>query len=283
MPVTIIFREDETIMDERTLKKTQLFAILNLVAYFVTLGVNYLGSSGFFNGNTQKDISDKYMTLISPAPFTFSIWGVIYTLVLVTLVYLFIKRKDPKVSRLTLLISPLFIASSLLNMGWIVVFSYEWLGVSTILIAGLLFSLLFIVERIYKHRSEFPSLLPGLAFTLYGAWVFIATIVNISLSLVQWEWDGFGISDSVWTLIVLGVAVVFVLFYLSRFKNAAFPIPIAWAFFGIYSAYMSGTLDPEMAAVIQGALLAGIVIFLIAVVWTFFKNGKSLFPKHKTV
>ncbi|KYG58445.1 TspO/MBR family protein [Planococcus maritimus] len=267
-------------MDQNTLKKTRLFAILNIIAYFATLGFNYLGSSGFFNGNTQKDISDKYMTLISPAPFTFSIWGVIYTLLLITLGYLLIKYKDERVSRLVLLVSPLFIISSLFNMGWIVVFSYEWIGLSTLLIAGLLFSLLFIIERIYKHRFEVPSTLAGLAFTLYAAWVFIATIVNISLSLVQLGWDGFGISDSIWTLVILGVAIGFVLFYLARFKNAAFPIPIAWAFFGIYSAYASGMLDPEMAGAIQGVLLAGIAIFLIAVVWRFLKNGKSLFPKQ---
>lgn len=267
-------------MDENTLKKAKVFTILNLVFYFLTLGVNYLGSSGFFNGNTQKDISDKYMTLISPAPFTFSIWGVIYSLLLITLVYLFIKRKDQHISRLVLLISPLFIASSLLNMGWIVAFSYERLGISTLLIFGMLFSLLIIVERIYKNRFEFPSALAGLSFTFYSSWVFIATIVNISLFLVQLEWNGFGISDSVWTLIVLGIAIAFVLFYLSRFKNAAFPIPLAWAFFGIYSSYANGQLDPAMSTAIQGVLLAGIAIFLIAVVWRFIKNGNALFLKH---
>lgn len=267
-------------MDESALKKTKLFALLNLVAYFSTLGVNYLGSSGFFNGNTQKDISDKYMTLISPAPFTFSIWGVIYSLLLITLIYLFVKSKDEKVSKLVQLISPLFIASSLFNMGWIVAFSYERLGVSTLLIFGLLFSLLIIVERIYKNRFEVPSTLAGLAFTLYGAWVFIATIVNISLFLVQLGWNGFGISDSVWTIIVLGIAIGFVFFYLSRFKNAAFPIPLAWAFFGIYSSYANGQLDPAMSTTIQGVLLAGIAIFLIAVVWRFIKNGNALFLKQ---
>src|SRR5690554_5086089 len=109
-------------MNESTLKKTTIFTVVNLVIYFLTLGVNYLGSSGFFNGNTQEDVSDQYLTLISPAPFTFSIWGVIYTLLLITLVYLFVKRKDPNVSKLILLISPLFIASSLFNMGWMVTF-----------------------------------------------------------------------------------------------------------------------------------------------------------------
>lgn len=267
-------------MDENTSKKTKTFTILNLVFYFLTLGVNYLGSSGFFGGNSQKDISDKYMTLISPAPFTFSIWGMIYSLLLITLIYLFVKRKEQRVSKLVLLISPLFIASSLLNMGWIVAFSYEQLGVSTLLILGMLFSLLIIVERIYKNRFDFPSTLAGLSFTFYSSWVFIATIVNISLFLVQLEWNGFGLSDSIWTMIVLGIAIAFVLFYLARFKNAAFPIPIAWAFFGIYSAYASGQLDPAMSTIIQGILLAGIGIFLIAVVWRFIKNGNALFPRH---
>ncbi|MDQ0428576.1 sterol desaturase/sphingolipid hydroxylase (fatty acid hydroxylase superfamily) [Planomicrobium stackebrandtii] len=267
-------------MDRSTLKKTKVFTLLNLVFYFLTLGVNYLGSSGFFNGMGQKDISDKYMTLISPAPFTFSIWGVIYSLLLITLIYLFIKRQDKNISKLVLLVSPLFIASSLLNMGWIVAFSYEQLGVSTLLILGMLFSLLIIVERIYKNRFEFPSTLAGLSFTFYSSWVFIATIVNISLFLVQLEWNGFGLSDSIWTLVVLGLAIAFVLFYLSRFKNAAFPIPIAWAFYGIYSAYASGQLNPAMSTAIQGVLLAGIGIYLIAVVWRFIKNGNALFPRQ---
>ncbi|TAA73014.1 tryptophan-rich sensory protein [Planococcus salinarum] len=267
-------------MDEKTLKKTTIFTVVNLVFYFLTLGVNYLGSSGFFNGQSQADISEKYTTLITPASFAFSIWGVIYSLLLITLIYFLVKRKDPNVSRLVLLISPLFIASSVFNMGWIVAFSYELMGVSTLLILAMLFSLLFIVERIYKNRFDFPSTLAGLSFTLYGSWVFIASIVNISVFLVQLEWDGFGISDSIWTMIVLGIAVAFVLLYLVRFKNAAFPIPIAWAFFAIYSAYASGELDPAMSTAIQVILLTGIGIFLVAVVWVFVKNGKALFPKH---
>ncbi len=266
-------------MDDKTLKKTKLYAVLNLVFYFLTLGINYLGSSGFFNGMSQKDLSDKYMTLISPAPFAFSIWGVIYTLLLVTLVYFFIKRKDQHVGKLIRMTSPLFIASALFNMAWIVTFSYELLGISTILIFGLLFSLVFIVKRITINRSQFPSTLAGISFTLYASWVFIATILNISLFLVQQEWGGFGISDSIWTIVILFVAIGFVFFYAALYKNAAFPLPIAWAFFGIYSAYNSGVLTPSMSATIQAVLIGGIVILLAVSMWTLFKNGKALFPK----
>lgn len=267
-------------MTDQMLKKTQLFAIVNLLFYFLTLGVNYLGSSGFFNGQSQGDISDQYLTLISPAPFTFSIWGVIYSLLFITLAYFFIKRKQRNVSELILLISPWFILSSVFNMAWIVAFSYERLGISTILIIGMLFSLLVIIGKIYTHRFEVPSTLAGLSFTLYCAWVTIATVVNTSLLLVQLEWNGFGISYSVWTLIILVVAIAFVLIYISRYKNAAYPLPLAWAFFGIYGSYRSGRVDPELSTAIQGLLIAGIVIFLIAAIWRFIKNGNALFLRH---
>lgn len=68
------------------------WTIANLLVFFMTLGVNYLGATGFFNGMDQSDISSKYQTLITPSGFAFSIWSVIYILVFATLVYLFIKR-----------------------------------------------------------------------------------------------------------------------------------------------------------------------------------------------
>src|SRR5690606_15613922 len=172
-------------MNESTVKKTTIFTIVNLVLYFLTLGVNYLGSSGFFNGQSQGDISDQYLTLISPAPFTFSIWGVIYSLVLITLVYMFIKRKDAKVSKLVLLITPWFVLLSLCNMCWIIAFSYERLGISSVLIFCKLISLLVINSKIYTHVLAVRSTIAALSFTFYCAWVTISTGVNVSLLLVQ--------------------------------------------------------------------------------------------------
>ncbi|WP_203334611.1 tryptophan-rich sensory protein [Planococcus beigongshangi] len=269
-------------MYDNRLKKAKIFSIVNLILFFATLGVNYLGSFGFFNGQSQGDISDEYLTLISPAPFTFSIWGVIYTLVLITLAYQFFKRKDTRVSELIVLISPWFILLSFCNMGWIVAFSYEQLFISTILIIGMLFSLFLIIGKIYTHRFDFPSTLAGISFTFYCGWVTIATVVNTALLLVQQEWNGFGISFSIWTLIILAVAIAFALIYISRYKNAAYPLPLAWAFFGIYSTYNSGRVDPELATIIQGFLIAGIAIFLIAAVWRFIKNGNALFSREST-
>lgn len=266
-------------MKQKTAKTSQVLILLNVIFFILTLIINYLGSSGFFNGKSQAEVSAKYSTLITPAGFSFSIWGIIYSLLLITLIYFFAKRKDPIVAKLIQLISPLFIVSCLLNMGWIISFSYELMWLSTLLILGMTLSLLLIIERIYKHRAEFPTGLAGFSFTLYGAWVFIASILNISILLVQLNWGGFGISDSIWTIITLFLAIGFVLFYLSLYKNAVFPISLAWAFFGIYSSYNNGEINPNMGAIIQGVLLLGIVVFVLSAIMTFIKNGNSIFPK----
>ena len=142
----------------------------------------------------------------------------------------------------------------------------------------MLFSLIIIIEKIYKNRSQISYTLPALSFTLYSAWVFIASVINIALFLVQKNWGGFGISSSIWTIIVLFIAIAFVLFYLSQYKNAIFPISVAWGFFGIYRSYTSGTLAPPMASSIQMVLLLGMAIFVVSILMTFIKNGNSILP-----
>lgn len=256
-----------------------LLTTANLVVYFAVLGINYLGSSGFFNDMGQTEVSEKYKTLITPNGFTFSIWGVIYSLLLTTLIYFFVQRNDPAVSELIRLTSGLFIASSVLNMSWIIAFSYEKLGTSTVFIFGMLLALMEIIERIYVNRSLFPSTLASTTFTLYASWVFIATILNIALLFVQKKWNGFGISDSIWTIIILLIAIIFVIFYLSLYQNAVFPIALVWAFYGIYSSYSQGKINVEMMSVIKGVLIFGIVIFCFIAVFTFYRNGFAFFPQ----
>lgn len=195
-----------------------------------------------------------------------------------TLTYFFVQRNDPAVSELIRLTSGLFIASSLFNMSWIIAFSYEKLGLSTIFIFGILLSLMLIIERIYVSRALFPTTLAGTAFTLYASWVFIATILNILLFLVQKKWRGFGLSDSIWTIIILFIAIVFVLIYLTLYQNAIFPIAIAWAFFGIYSSYEQGKITAEMTSIIQGVLIFGMATFLFLSFFVFIRNGMTIFP-----
>ena len=62
---------------------TKTKAWVNMGLFLLTLLINTLGAYGFINGSSQKEVSDTYQTLITPSPATFSIWGVIYTLLLI--------------------------------------------------------------------------------------------------------------------------------------------------------------------------------------------------------
>ena len=67
---------------------------INGFFFVVTLAINTLGAIGVINGLSQKQISDMYVTLITPSPATFSIWSVIYSLLLISLIVMIVRKND---------------------------------------------------------------------------------------------------------------------------------------------------------------------------------------------
>jgi len=85
--------------------RSVLFQIVNIVVFVVTLIVNGLaGSTTLLNGVTSGEVSDLYPTFITPAGFTFAIWSVIYTLLLLFVIYqaLPINKDEPFIAKIGL-------------------------------------------------------------------------------------------------------------------------------------------------------------------------------------
>jgi len=95
--------------------KTILLQSLNVLAFAVTVIVNALASSLALNGRTTAEVSDLYFTLVTPAGYVFSIWGVIYTLLLLFAVFQALpsQRQKPFLQRITVL----FILSGVFNVA----------------------------------------------------------------------------------------------------------------------------------------------------------------------
>ncbi|HOK28255.1 MAG TPA: hypothetical protein PLI21_04455, partial [Methanomassiliicoccaceae archaeon] len=56
-----------------------LLTVSNAIAYVMMLIVNGLaGSTSLIGGKVTSEISDMNPTLVTPAGFTFAIWGIIY-------------------------------------------------------------------------------------------------------------------------------------------------------------------------------------------------------------
>ncbi|MFB9324799.1 hypothetical protein ACFFSY_02445 [Paenibacillus aurantiacus] len=98
------------------------------------------------------------------------------------------------------------------------------------------------------------SLLVRLPFSLYLGWISVATIVNISVALYKSGWDGFGISDATWTIVVLAFGTVLAFVVGGKYSDPYYVLVFVWAYIAI--AYKQHSYDQIVtAALIATSLL----------------------------
>ena len=194
-------------------------------------------------------MSDKYKTLITPADFTFSIWSVIYLLLIVSLVYWFLKRKDARVGEKFAGISLPFWLSCIWNILWIVFFSYEKIGLSVIFIGLLLLTLLFILGTTPRD-GEKGSLLLSITFGLYGGWLFVATFVNVGAYVEAISFEKFGLTNELFYSILVVLLLLTAFIVQKIHKNRFFFMPTAWAFFGVFEELGSFKTYPLLRSIV---------------------------------
>lgn len=262
--------------------KTKTKAWINAILIVLTLIINAMGAFGLINDLSQQEVSDMYPTLITPAPSTFSIWSVIYALLIISIVVMIIKYRNRYFECAIEEISYLFWLSCLLNAIWIISFSYNLIGLSSLFIFAFLIVMVLIVKKIGKIQTKRRWLLP-ITFGMYAGWLFIATVVNIAAWLVKIEWDGFGLADEVWGSIILIIAVGLTFMVLLSIKNAIFPIPIAWAYFGIYNYLRAPDGYQGEYIILQYVALIGIVLLIGIASIQFYKNHYKVMPDHMEI
>ena len=135
--------------------------ILSIVFLLGMLYVNYLSLGAYFNGVTIADVSDKYMTLFTPAPITFAVWSFIYLGLFMyvfwqikTLLYSqYVKAVDGVVEKIGLL----FLLTCVFNSLWIVAWHYDKLLYSVIIMTAQLWTLVKINRRISLQLPATPQ------------------------------------------------------------------------------------------------------------------------------
>jgi benzodiazapine receptor len=239
---------------------------VNIVAFVLTVLVNGLaGSTTFLGGKSTAEISDANPTLITPAGYVFSIWGIIYILLGIFVVFQALPSQKGKDYHER--ISWLFVLSSLLNIVWLFLWQFEYLGLSVVLMFLLLATLIAIYLRLNIGKSA-VSLREKLAvhvpFSVYLGWITIASIANVAVALVSMKWDGFGISQETWAFLVIIVALLITLLVIVTRKDVAYGLVIVWALVGIavkQSEYQNIVMIAEISAVVVAiALVASILL-----------------------
>jgi hypothetical protein len=235
----------------------------NIVAFVLTVIVNSLaGSTELIGGVTTAVISDANPTLITPAGYVFSIWGIIYFLLGVFVVFQALPSQKGKkyIDR----IGWLFVLSSIINIVWLFLWQYNFLSLSVVLMFLLLISLILIYTRLGIGKTQaklVEKLATQLPFSVYLGWITIATIANVSVTLVSVGWDGFGIGTEMWATLIIIVALVISVLVLATRRDLGYGFVIVWALIGI-------AVKQSANQNILTLLEASIIIVLIAMAAT---------------
>lgn len=251
--------------------RIKTYQILNIIGLIAGLVVNYLANALPIAGHNTGELSDSYPSLFTPAGITFSIWGVIYLLLIIFTVYqakgLFKESNIPQ-NRYLYRIDVWFFVTSVLNVSWIFAWHYQVVWLSMVLMLLFLFSLIFIYLRLgIGHRvvSRSEKYLVHMPFSVYLSWISVATIANASTLLIRYNWNGWGIRPEMWSVIMILIAILLTLIVLFSRKDFFYGLVIIWALAGIIYKHT------EIAETYYGSIVwtAGIGILIILVVAIF--------------
>ncbi|WP_067037091.1 hypothetical protein [Allomuricauda sp. CP2A] len=220
----------------------RLLQVVNIIAFLATVFVNYLSNTGIINHTTIGEVSKGLNSLFTPASYAFSIWGLIYMLLLGFIIYqgrslLTHVRDDGFITK----VGWNFVFSCAANIAWVFCWLYGYTGLSCLFIFVMLISLLKIVVDNDMELWDAPiSVIAFLwwPFVFYSGWVTVASIANVAAYLVKMGWNGFGISEPAWTLIMIVIALIINLLVTWKRNMREFALVGAWSLVAIaYANY----------------------------------------------
>lgn len=251
-----------------------ILPIANILGFILTIIVNFLATTLPLNGKTPKELSDLYPNFFVPAPITFSIWAVIYIALLGFIIYQALgmfKKEEPMPDGADK-IAWFFVISCIANASWILVWHYQMLTLSLLIMVILLSTLIQIYLRLDVGR---PGVTPAerwlvhFPFSLYLGWISIATIANATAVLVNSGWNGFGIDPTIWASIMIGVGTILTLVMLLNRRDVIYAAVVIWAFYGIIRN--RHLVDPEPIQSIIYTAYIGIGIIALFAIFTLFR------------
>ncbi|TWH83625.1 tryptophan-rich sensory protein [Sedimentibacter saalensis] len=249
-----------------------------VVTFLIMIVVNALANILPINGQTTGEVSNSYPNLFAPAGVTFSIWGLIYLLLAAFTLYLlgfFQDYSDTIKANLLNKVGIVFSISSVANAAWIFSWHYNKIPLSMVLMLVILDCLIFINYLIKNERlTAKEKLFINVPFSVYFGWITVATIANATTLLVSIGWDGFGISEPTWAVIIIITGMLIGTLTMIINKDIAYGLVMLWAYAGIYIKHTSKSgFDGQYPAVIY-TVIACMIIFILSEVYLLYYKRK---------
>jgi benzodiazapine receptor len=216
-----------------------VYQTANVVAVVAALIMNTLVNILPLNGVTTGQVSDSYPNLFTPPGYVFSIWGVIYVLAIVFMIYQArpSQRSEPYLAQTGFL----YLIGAGANVSWLFIFHYSY-GVPQLFIVTLvpmtvlLICLLAIYRRLGIGKREAAwsqKLAVHLSISVYLGWISLAIIANVA-SILNVLIPGIPTpTQALWTALVIVVALSITVLMVWTRGDFAFGLVVIWASIGI--------------------------------------------------
>jgi hypothetical protein len=211
----------------------QLTVLAAIVGAFL---INVLSNIFPLNGLNIGEISNTLFkdVLIIPANYAFAIWGLIYLGLFALGIYQFLpsQKHDSDLRKIGYLLVVVCVAQII----WVYLFLSRLFSLSVIAMLGILLPLIGIYLRLDIDRrfvSRAKKWCVHIPISIYLGWISVATIINVACALYSEGWNGWGLSNQVWTVIMLLVAAAITTAIAFRRRDIAYTGVIIWAFVAI--------------------------------------------------
>ena len=209
----------------------QAAAALAVVALVVARIPGVIGS---VTGREIGDVADVEPTAFLPAGYAFSIWGLIYLAMLAYALYQAWPGRGavPLLRRTGWPVA----AASAAAAAWGFAYTAGAYALSLGLMAAALVAL--VAAFVGVARSEplgrQETWRVRVPVSLFFGWITVASIANAADVLQRAGWDGFGLADATWAVVMIGVALLVTLFVLAwRGGDLAYAGVLVWGLVAI--------------------------------------------------
>ncbi|OAV44112.1 hypothetical protein [Lewinella sp. 4G2] len=238
--------------------KSHYVALGGLVIF---LALYALTQFGYMGPNPIGSTSRATAPLIVPSGYAFAIWGPIYLGLIAFPIYQWIKKRDEHPAWVE--VRYWYAANVVANGIWLVLASYDQVWTTVAVIVFMLFSLFRInrlLDVIESSQAPISYWLERFAFYIYFGWVTLATVLNVASDLKFTGWNGAGISEVTWTLVMSCIAAAIAGFTAWTFRSAAYAGVVVWAFIALALKHIN-----EVSAIFYSSV-AVVAIFAILMI-----------------
>ena len=259
--------------------KQKVLLLTNTISLVFALTLNGLAGSGVFNGKNVGEVSAQYDTLFAPAGYAFSIWGIIYLLLILFVGYQWFAWLKYKHDENLVKTGFWFTIGNLANGFWIVAWLNNFIGVSVILMFVLLFALVMLTVQLRLELWDAPVRVIAFVWwpiCIYLGWIIVATVANVSAFLVSINWNGSFLPADTWTIVMITAAtlIYLMLIYFRNMREAA--MVGVWALIAIA---VRRWYDYHSIAIV--AIASAVILFLAVIVHGFKNRYTSPIEKLK--